>query len=82
MYDIELVSACLKLLRDSFQLGPDQSVAITYDTESSDAVAEATAQAAVILGAKPLLIKIKAPRGNGKAGDPDLTIDALVGALN
>lgn len=82
MYDFELVSACLKLLRDSFQLGPDQSVAITYDTESSDAVAEATAQAAVILGAKPLLIKIKAPRGNGKAGDPDLPIDALVGALN
>jgi len=82
MYDFELVNACLKLLRDSFQLGPDQSVAITYDTESSDAVAEATAQAAVILGAKPLLIKIKAPRGNGKAGDPDLPIDALVGALN
>lgn len=82
MYDFELVSACLKLLRDSFQLGPDQSVAITYDTESSDAVAEATAQAAVILGAKPLLIKIKAPRGNGKAGDPDLPIDALAGALN
>ena len=82
MYDFELVSASLKLLRDSFMLEPDQSIAITYDTESSDAVAEATAQAAVILGAKPILLKIKAPRGNGKAGDPDLPIDALVGVLN
>lgn len=82
MYDYELTNACLKLLRDSFQIEPDQTVVITIDTESSDQVAEATAQAAVILGAKPVVIKIKAPRGNGKAGDPDFPIETLVGALN
>lgn len=82
MYEMELTNACLKLLRDSFKVQPGEIVGITVDTESSMEVADATAQAAVILGAKPVVIKIPAPRGCGKAGDPDFPIKTLVGALN
>ena len=82
MYDFELVNACLKLLRDCFQVKPGETVCITNDTEGSDELNLATAQAAVILGAKPMVIKIAAPDGNGKAGDKDFPIDALVGALS
>ena len=81
MYEYELTNACLKLLRDSFKLQKDETVVITVDTKSNQEVAEATAEATVILGAKPVVINIKAPRGNGKAGDPDLPIETLVGAI-
>lgn len=82
MYEMELVSACLKLLRDSFNVQPGESVAITTDTEAIMEVTDATAQAAVILGAKPIVIKTPAARGSGKAGDPDYPIEALVGILS
>lgn len=81
MYEYELVNACLKLLRDMFMLQPGESIAITCDTESSMEVVDATAQAAVILGAKPLVLKIAAPRDCGKAGDIDMPMDALVGGI-
>lgn len=81
MYEYELQNACLKLLRDMFQMKPGESIAITCDTESSMEVVDATAQAAVILGAKPLVIKIGAPRDCGKAGDVDMPIEGLVGAV-
>ncbi|WP_434309940.1 aminopeptidase [Hominifimenecus sp. rT4P-3] len=81
MYEYELANACLKLLRDMFMLQPGESIAITCDTESSMEVVDATAQAAVMLGAKPLVLKIAAPRDCGKAGDIDMPSDALVGAI-
>ncbi len=81
MYEYELTNACLKLLRDMFMLQPGESIAITCDTESSMEVVDATAQAAVILGAKPLVLKIAAPRDCGKAGDIDMPMDALVGGI-
>ena len=81
MYEYELTNACLKLLRDMFMLQPGESIAITCDTETNMEVVEATAQAAVILGAKPLVLKVAAPSGCGKAGDADMPIDALVGAI-
>ena len=81
MYDYELLNACFKLLRDMFQMRPGESIAITYDTESSEEIAEATAQAAVMLGAKPLVLKIAAPRDCGKAGDIDMPQEALVAAI-
>ncbi|MEG0090943.1 MAG: aminopeptidase, partial [Oscillospiraceae bacterium] len=71
MYSYELVDACLKLLRDMFKLLPGESIAITTDTESNKDIVDATAKAAVILGAKPLVLKIAAPAG-GKAGDKDM----------
>lgn len=81
MYEYELANACLKLLRDMFQMKPGETIAITCDTESSMEVVDATAQAAVILGAKPLVLKISAPRDCGKAGDIDMPQEALVGAI-
>lgn len=77
MLEYELVNACLKLLRDMFKLQPGESIAITCDTESSMEAVEATAQAAVILGAKPFVVKIAAPAG-GKAGDKDMPMEALI----
>ncbi len=81
MYEYELVEACVKLLRDMFMMQPGESIAITCDTESSMEIVDATAKAAVIVGAKPLVIKIAAPRDCGKAGDIDMPAEALVAAI-
>lgn len=81
MYEYELLNACVKLLRDMFQLQPGESIAITYDTESNEEIVEATAQAAVILGAKPLVLKTAAARDCGKAGDIDMPTEALVAGI-
>lgn len=81
-YNYELVNACLKLLRDSFRVQPGESVCITVDTEGSAELAEATAQAAVILAAKPVVITTASPRGSSKAAEPDLAMDVLIGALS
>ena len=75
-----MVGACVKLLRDMFMMQPGESIAITCDTESSMEIVEATAQAAVILGAKPLVFKIAAPAG-GKAGDKDMPMEALIAGI-
>ncbi|WP_313343673.1 aminopeptidase [Sedimentibacter sp.] len=77
MYEFETVNACLILLRDMFRLQEGESIAITCDTESSMEAVEATAQAAVILGAKPVIFKIAAPAG-GKAGDKDMPMEPLI----
>jgi len=82
MYDIELVGASIKLLRDMFALQKDESVVITYDTESNSAVVDATAQAAHALGGKPIVVKTSSPRGVGKAADPDLPLKSLIGLLS
>ncbi|KUO71160.1 MAG: leucyl aminopeptidase [Clostridia bacterium BRH_c25] len=81
MYEYELTNACLKLLRDMFRVQEGESVVITCDTESNDDVVTATAQAAFILGAKPMVVKIAAPRGVGKAADVDFPTDPLTAAL-
>ncbi|NPV43410.1 MAG: aminopeptidase [Firmicutes bacterium] len=82
MYDIELVNAALKLLRDMFGVQKGESVVITADTESNYDVVEATAQAAFILGGRPIITKIASPRGVGKAADPDLPMEPLIGLLS
>ncbi len=81
MYEYELTNACYKLLNDMFQLQPGETIAITGDTESDDRMLEATAQAAVALGAKPLVMKIAAARGCGKAGDIDFPQKALIDGI-
>ena len=80
MLEYEVLDACLKLLRDMFMLKPGETIAITTDTMSSDEIVEATAQAAVILGAKPLIFKIAAPEG-AKAGDKDMPMKALIDGI-
>lgn len=81
MYEYELVDSCLKILRDMFELQPGETIAITCDTKTNMSVVDATAQAAFILNAKPVVLKIAAPRGCGKEGDPDFPIDVLVNAI-
>lgn len=80
MYEYELPNACLKLVRDMFQLQPGETIAITTDTVSNQEIVDATAAAAVSVGAIPLVLKIAAPAG-GKAGDKDMPMDALIAAL-
>jgi len=81
MYEYELLNACVKLLRDMFQLQPGESIAITCDSGGDGQIVEATAQAAVILGAKPLVLKMAAARDCGKAGDIDMPMEALVNGI-
>ena len=80
MLEYEVLDACLKLLRDMFMLKPGETIAITTDTMSNEEIVEATAQAAVILGAKPLIFKIAAPEG-AKAGDKDMPMKALIDGI-
>ncbi len=81
MYDIELVGTAIKLLHDIFDVQKGESVVITADTESNYEVVEATAQAAFALGAKPMIVKIAAPRGVGKTADPDFPMEPLKAVL-
>lgn len=81
MYEIELTNACLKLLRDMFDVQKGESVVLTADTESNDDVVNATAEAAFILDAKPIIVKTAAARGVGKAADPDLPMEPLTALL-
>lgn len=82
MYEFELTNVCLKLLRDMFRVKPGETISITCDTESHMDVVDATARAAIILGAKPLVLRNAAARGCGKAADQDLPMDSLIGALS
>jgi 2,5-dihydroxypyridine 5,6-dioxygenase len=82
MYDLELVGASIKLLRDMFGLQKGESVVLTCDTESNYDVVDATAQAAYALGGKPVIVKTPAARGVGKAADPDLPGKELIGLLS
>ncbi len=81
MYEFELVRAATKLLKECFSVKKGDAVVITGDTESNYQVIEATAQAAYALGAKPMTVMMAAPRGVGKAGDIDMPLEALTGAL-
>lgn len=81
MYDYEVSAAAGKLVRESLRLRPGEVVAITADTLSDDAVVRATAGAVVEAGGKPLVLRVAAPRGVGKAADPDLPVEALARAI-
>ncbi len=81
MYEIEIVNAAYKLMHDMFNVQKNESVVITADTETNEDVVMATAQAAFMLGAKPIIVKTASPRGVGKAADPDLPIKELSALL-
>ncbi len=84
MYEFELTAAALKLLKELFQVQPGETVALTVDSGNSTdtmQVVEATAQAAVILGAKPMVLKNHSTGTAGKAGDDLLPAKSLIGAL-
>mgnify|MGYP001179710425 CR=1 FL=1 len=82
MHEIETVGYCYRMLKDMFNVQAGDNVAITYDTESCEELALATAQAAYMLGGKPLLLKNALTRGPGREGDPDLPLEMLIGCLS
>ncbi len=80
-YEYELGKAAEILTRELFKLKPGETFVITADTESDERVVDATARAAFACGAKPMVIWLASPLGVGKAADPMLPQEALVGAL-
>ncbi|MGQ9679917.1 MAG: aminopeptidase [Candidatus Bathyarchaeia archaeon] len=81
LYEYELGKAADILTRELFKLKPGETFIITADTESDERVVNATARSAFACGAKPMVIWLASPLGVGKAADPMLPQDALVGAL-
>ncbi len=81
LYEYELGRAADVLTSELLALKPGETFVITADTESDDRVVDATARAAFALGAKPMVVRLASPLGVGRAADPMLPIDALVGAL-
>lgn len=82
--EMGVVNACYRMLHDTFDVKPSEVVGITYDTESDARLAMATAEAAVLLKAQPLLIqnaKLKATGGLINEPPRDLPIYALQGAM-
>jgi leucyl aminopeptidase (aminopeptidase T) len=80
-YEYELGKAAEILTKELFKLKPGETFVITADTESDERVVDATARAAFACGAKPMVIWLASPLGVGKAADPMLPQEALVGAL-
>jgi len=81
LYEYELGRAADLLTGELLSLQAEETLVITADTESDDRVVDATARAAFARGARPMVIRLAAPLGVGRAADPMLPIDALVGAL-
>lgn len=80
-YEFELGKAADILTRELFKVKSGETFVITADTESDERVVEATARAAFSCGAKPMVIWLASPLGVGKAADPMLPQESLVGAL-
>ncbi|MTI58363.1 aminopeptidase [Geosporobacter ferrireducens] len=81
MYEYELTLAARRIVEDMLHLKKSETFVITADTESDDKVVDAVAGAAYAVGAKPLVIKIPAPGGVGKAADPSIPVEALSAVL-
>lgn len=79
LFDLTLVAK--KLTVDILRIKPGEEVVITYDTESHEEVALAVAGSVHLIGGKPMLIKISAPSGVGKAADPEVPLRSLSAAL-
>lgn len=78
---LELAEAAYKLVKDVLKVVEGEEVVITVDTESDLRVAEATAQAAKVLGAKPLIALYPTPPSVGKAADSFIPCNSLIGLL-
>ncbi len=81
-YEYELAKAAHKLVSEMLKLKPREIVVVTADTESDPRVIDATSAAVFAVGAKPMVIWNPSPLGVGKAADPMLPGEALVGALS
>jgi len=81
-YEYELGKAADILARELFGLKEGETFVITADTESDMRVVNATATAAHVVGAKPMVILTHSPLGVSEAADAMLPVDALTGALS
>jgi 2,5-dihydroxypyridine 5,6-dioxygenase len=72
----------IKLVRDLLKTREDETVAITCDTESDWDFVTSVEGAANSIGARPLVIRTKAPPHVGRAAEPYLPLDSLVSAVS
>jgi len=70
-----------KLLRNLMKVKEGEVVAITCDTESDWLFATEVEKAAIGLGAKPILVRNKAPPHVGRAAEPYLPVESLTGVV-
>jgi len=80
-YEYELMKAANKLVTETLNLKPGETLVITADTESDFRVVDATAAATFAAECKPLVLWNGAPLGVGKAGDSYLPGEAICAAL-
>ena len=77
----ELQTAADKLIRDIFGVQPGETVVLTADYESNNAVLRAVSDAAREAGALVMTVTVPTPGSVGKAADSDLPIEPLAAAL-
>jgi 2,5-dihydroxypyridine 5,6-dioxygenase len=70
-----------KLVSDLLKCSQGETVAITCDTESDWNFVQAVEKAVISVGARPLILKNSAPPYVGRASEPYLPLDALIGAV-
>lgn len=77
----DLSKAAKRLVCDIFKVKPNEEVVITYDTLLDFSVVQAVVSEIFRVEAKPPLLCVAAPKGVGKAADPDLPLRTLSAAL-
>lgn len=82
MLDYELSKAADELMLNMFGVKKGETVVITADTMSHMDVVDACAASCYKAGAFPMVCRIVTPEGVGKATDPYIPINALVGAIS
>lgn len=81
LYEYELGKAADVLVRELLKLKEGETFVITADTGSDKRVVDATARAAFVVGAKPMVIWTSTPLGPGRMVDSWLPSAAIKGAL-
>jgi len=79
--EFELGKSCDVLVREMFKLKRDECFLITADTESDFRLVTATAQAAMALGARPMVVWTATPPSSGKAGEGTWPVAPLTAVL-
>lgn len=82
LLEFELQNAADRLIREMLKVKNGETVVITADTCSNEAVVNATAASVYAAGGKPMVITTATPSGVGKAADKDLPVEALGAALS
>lgn len=81
LYEYEIGKASDVLVRELLKLKEGETIVITADTQSDKRVVDATARAAFVVGAKPMVIWTSSPLGPGRMVDDWLPSKAISAAL-